>query len=165
MNKFLIKTTKYFIVNKYLSISLVVILLIFGGYCLKNLDTEAYPDFTNPTVQVVTQMQGKSAEDVERLATIPLEKELNGIPHEKKLYSTSIFGLSSIKVVFEDLPDIKSPLIRQQVMERIYGADLPDGVKPQLGPDSSAISDIYRYTVQSDFYNPLTLKAVEDWQL
>jgi len=157
--------TKIFIVKKYLAIAITTMLLIVGGYCLKNLDTEAYPDFTNPMVQVITQMPGKSAEDIERLATIPLEKELNGIPLEKKLYSTSIFGLSVIKVVFEDLPGITSPLIRQEVLERIYGADLPAGVKPSLGPDSSAISDIYRYTVESDFYNQMTLKAIEDWQL
>lgn len=165
MDKFFKKITKYFIVNKYLSISLTITLLATGLYCLQHLDTEAYPDFTNPTVQIITQMPGKSAEDIERLATIPLEKELNGIPHEKKLYSTSIFGLSSIKVVFDDLPGIKSPLIRQQVLERIYGADLPDGIKPMLGPDASAISDIYRYTLESDFYNKLSLKAIEDWQL
>ena len=165
MNKFFIKLTKFFIVNKYLSVALTVTLLLVGVYCFKNLDTEAYPDFTNPTVQVITQMPGKSAEDIERLATIPLEKELNGIPHEKKLYSTSIFGLSVIKVVFDDIKGITSPLIRQQVLERIYGADLPEGVKPNLGPDASAISDIYRYTVESDFYNKLSLKTVEDWQL
>lgn len=165
MDKFFKKITKYFIVNKYLSISLTIALLATGLYCFQNLDTEAYPDFTNPMVSVITQMPGKSAEDIERLATIPLEKELNGIPHEAKLYSTSIFGLSVIKVVFEDIPGINSPLIRQEVMERIYGADLPSGVKPNLAPDSSAISDIYRYTLQSDFYNQMTLKAVEDWQL
>lgn len=165
MDKLFKKITKYFIVNKYLSVSFTIALLATGVYCLQHLDTEAYPDFTNPTVQVITQMPGKSAEDIERLATIPLEKELNGIPHEKKLYSTSIFGLSSIKVVFDDIKGINSPLIRQEVMERIYSADLPSGVKPQLGPDASAISDIYRYTVESDFYNKLSLKAIEDWQL
>lgn len=165
MGKIFKKTIKYFIINKYMSISLIVVLLIMGLYCLKHLDTEAYPDFTNPMVQVITKMPGKSAEDIERLATIPLEKELNGIPHLKKLYSTSIFGLSVVKVVFEDLKEIKSPLIRQQVLERIYQADLPEGVKPKLGPDSSAISEIYRYSLKSDFYNKLTLKAIEDWQV
>ena len=104
MDKLFKKITKYFITKKYPAISLTIALLAIGGYCLIHLDTEAYPDFTNPMVQVITQMPGKSAEDIERLATIPLVKELNGIPHEKKLYSTSIFGLSSIKVVFEDLP-------------------------------------------------------------
>ena len=163
MNKFFRNLTKLFISKNYMTMTVAVILLIIGAYCLKNLDMEAYPDFTNPMVSVITQMPGKSAEDIERLATIPLEKELNGIPKEKKLYSTSIFGLSVIKVVFEE--GLPSSLIRQQVLERIYMADLPPNVKPTLGPDASAISDIYRYTLQSDFYNSMTLKAIEDWQL
>lgn len=165
MDKLFKNLTKYFIVNRYLSISFTIALLATGIYCFKDLDTEAYPDFTNPMIHVITQMPGKSAEDVERLATIPLEKELNGIPHEAKLYSTSIFGLSLIHVVFDDTKGITSPLIRQQVLERIYNADLPDGVKPRLGPDSSVISEIYRYSLESDFYNSMTLKAIEDWQL
>lgn len=165
MEKFFKRITKFFILNKYLSTTLILTLFVIGIYAFKNLDIEAYPDFTNPTVQVITQMPGKSAEDVERLVTIPLEKELNGIPHEQKLYSTTIFGLSVIRVVFDDLWWIKSPLIRQQVLERIYQADIPDNVKPELGPDTSAIGEIYRYTVKSDYYNQMTLKAIEDWQL
>lgn len=165
MDKFFKKLTKYFITKKYPAISLIITIVALGVYGFQHLDTEAYPDFTNPMVHVITQMPGKSAEDVERLATIPLEKEFNGLPNLKKLYSTSIFGLSLIHVVFEDLPWVKSPLIRQQVMERIYGADIPDNVKPKLGPDASAISEIYRYTLESDYYNKLSLKSVEDWQL
>lgn len=154
---------KLAIKKKFITATVALILLLIGGYCLKNLDIEAYPDFTNPMVQVITQMPGKSAEEVERLATIPLEKNLNGIPNEKKLYSSSLFGLSVIKVVFAD--GLPSSLIRQQVLERIYQTDLPDGVKPVLGPDASAIGEIYRYTLESDYYNPMTLKAIEDWQL
>lgn len=165
MDKFFKNLVKLFITKKYLSVSLTITLLAVGAYCLQHLDTEAYPDFTNPMVQVITKMPGKSAEDVERLVTIPLEKELNGIPHEKKLYSTSIFGLSMIKVVFEDIPGINSPLIRQQVLERIYGADIPRDIKPGLGPDSSAIGEIYRYTLESNYYSPMTLKTIENWQL
>lgn len=165
MEKFFKRITKFFIINKYLSITFILTLFVLGIYAFKNLDIEAYPDFTNPMVQVITQMPGKSAEDVERLVTIPLEKELNGIPHEQKLYSTTIFGLSVIRVVFDDVWGINSPLIRQQALERIYQADIPNNVKPELGPDTSAIGDIYRYEVKSDYYNPMTLKALEDWQL
>ena len=158
-NQILKTSIKY----KYISATIAFILILTGLFCLKNLDIEAYPDFTSPMVQVITQMPGKSAEEVERLATIPLEKNLNGIPNEKKLYSSSLFGLSVIKVVFED--GLPSSLIRQQVLERIYQTDLPDGVKPVLGPDASAIGEIYRYTLESDYYNPMTLKAIEDWQM
>lgn len=165
MGKFFRNLTKYFIVNKYLSITFILLLFVLGIYSFRNLDTEAYPDFTNPMVHVIVRMQGKSAEDIERLVTIPLEKEFNGIPHEEKLYSTTIFGLTVIHVFFEDIWGITSPLIRQQVLERIYKADIPSTVKPELGPDTSAIGEVYRYTVQSDYYNQMTLKAIQDWQL
>lgn len=154
---------KLAIKKKFISATIALIIVLAGIYCLKTLDIEAYPDFTNPIVQVITQMPGKSAEEVERLATIPLEKNLNGIPNEQKLYSSSLFGLSVIKVVFAD--GLPSPLIRQQVLERIHQTELPDGVKPILGPDASAIGEIYRYTLESDYYNPMTLKAIEDWQM
>ena len=157
------KLIKLSIKNKFISATIAILLILTGIYCLKTLDIEAYPDFTNPIVQVITQMSGKSAEEVERLATIPLEKNLNGIPNEQKLYSSSLFGLSVIKVVFTD--GLPSSLIRQQVLERIYQTELPDGVKPVLGPDASAIGEIYRYTIESDYYNPMTLKAIEDWQM
>lgn len=157
------KLIKLSIKNKFISATIAILLILTGIYCLKTLDIEAYPDFTNPIVQVITQMPGKSAEEVERLATIPLEKNLNGIPNEQKLYSSSLFGLSVIKVVFTD--GLPSSLIRQQVLERIYQTELPDGVKPVLGPDASAIGEIYRYTIESDYYNPMNLKAIEDWQM
>ena len=157
------KLIKLSIKSKFISATIAILLILTGIYCLKTLDIEAYPDFTNPIVQVITQMPGKSAEEVERLATIPLEKNLNGIPNEQKLYSSSLFGLSVIKVVFAD--GLPSSLIRQQVLERIYQTELPDGVKPVLGPDASAIGEIYRYTLESDYYNPMTLKAIEDWQM
>ena len=161
MRKLFNELIKFSIKGRYFILTIAVILLSLGIICLKNLDIEAYPDFTPPIVQVITQMPGKSAEDIERLATIPLEKELNGINHEKMLYSSSLFGLSVIKVVFDK--DLPSSLIRAQVLERIYQADLPDEVKPQLGPDASPIGEIYRYTLESDYYNSMTLKALEDW--
>lgn len=157
------KLIKLAIKKKYITATVAVLLIIAGAYSLKTLDIEAYPDFTNPMVQVITQMPGKSAEEVERLATIPLEKNLNGIPNEKKMYSSSLFGFSVIKVVFSD--GLPSSLIRQQVLERIHQTDLPDGVKSVLGPDASAIGEIYRYTLESDYYNPMTLKAIEDWTM
>ena len=163
MSKFFKKLIKIAIRRRHQTAAVALLLLIVGAFCLKNLDIEAYPDFVNPQVQVITQMPGKSAEDIERLATMPLEKELNGIPGLQKLYSSSLFGLSVIRVVFDD--GLPSPLIRQQTLERIYGADLPEDVTPELGPDASAIGEIYRYTVESDYYNSMSLKAIQDWQI
>lgn len=142
----------------------LALLLIIGGFvAFKTLSLEAYPDFTDPRVRVITLLPGKGAEEVERLATVPLEKELNGIPGETNLRSQSIFGLSVVYVTFAD--GTPSQLARQQVLERIARADLPEGAKPELDPDASPIGEIYRYTLDSNYYNPMNLKAIEDWQL
>ncbi len=146
-------------------ITIVLTLSIFGGglWAHSILDTEAYPEFTPPTVRVITLAPGKGAEEVERLITIPLEKELNAIPHEVTLRSISILGLSVISIIFEDgTTQLQN---RQQVLERVSQADIPDYAKPGLDPDSGGTGEIYRYTLESKYYNPMSLKAIEDWQL
>lgn len=163
LQKFIDYLSELIVKNKYSSIGIIILILLFGALAFMNLDIEAYPDFSAPKVQIITKMPGKGAEDVERLVTIPLEKELNGIPFEIKLYSTSIFGLSVIHVIFQE--KLTSNIIRQQVLERIYQADLPQNVKPMLGPDSSPIGEIFRYTVESKYYSQMNLKAIEDWQI
>lgn len=148
---------------RYVVVGLAFLVLLAGIMAFQRLSMEAYPDFTNPLVRVITMYPGKGAEEVERLITIPLEKELNGIPGETKLRSVSLFGLSVVYVTFQD--GTSSQVNRQQVLERLAMADLPDDAKPELDPDASPIGEIYRYTLQSDYYNPMTLKALQDWQL
>ncbi len=149
--------------RRYIVVALALLLLGGGFVAFKTLSLEAYPDFTDPRVRVITLLPGKGAEEVERLVTVPLEKELNGIPGETNLRSLSIFGLSVVYVTFAD--GTASPLARQQVIERIGQADLPEGARPQLDPDASPIGEIYRYTLESDYYSPTTLKAIQDWQM
>lgn len=148
---------------RYLTISLTCLLIIGGIFAFKNLSMEAYPDFTNPLVRVITLYPGKGSEEVEKLITIPLEKELNGIPGETNLRSASLFGLSVTYVTFQE--GTESFRARQQVLERIQKADLPEDVKPELDPDASPVGEIYRYTVNSKYYDPMNIKAIEDWQL
>lgn len=148
---------------RYIVVAFALLLLMAGVWAFQNLSMEAYPDFTSPLVRVITMYSGKGAEEVERLVTIPLEKELNGIPGETKLRSVSLFGLSVVYVIFEDGADTK--MVRQQVLERLAMANLPDDAKPELDPDASPVGEIYRYTLQSDYYDPMTLKALQDWQL
>ena len=138
-------------------------LMGLGVYNYLHLPMEAYPDFTDPLVRVITLYPGKGAEDIERLVTIPLEKELNGLPHQKQLRSVSLFGLSVISVVFED--GTPSQMSRQQVFERIQQADVPNDAKPNLDPDATPIGEIFRYTLSSPYYNKMTLKAIEDWSM
>src|ERR1700678_2922296 len=113
-------------------VGFILVLLLTGYYCHRNLPLEAYPDIANMQVRVITQVPGKAAEEMERLVTIPLEKELNGIPHADPPRSISIFGLSCITVTFED--GVPSFLARQQVLEKIAQADIPNGVSPSLDP-------------------------------
>src|SRR6516165_179388 len=149
--------------RRFLSWLLLIAIITGGVWAHYSLDTEAYPEFAPPTVRVITLAPGKGAEEVERLITIPLEKELNAIPGQVNLRSISILGLSVISVIFQDgTPSLQA---RQQVLERVARADIPDYAQPQLDPDSGATGEIYRYTLESKYFEPMTRKALEDWQL
>ncbi len=154
---------EFFYKKPFITVIFTLLILIGGVWAHSILDTEAYPEFTPPTVRVITLAPGKGAEEVERLITIPLEKELNAIPHETSLRSISILGLSVISIIFED--GTSQLQNRQQVLERVSQADIPDYAKPGLDPDSGGTGEIYRYTLESQYYNPMSLKAIEDWQL
>src|SRR5580700_6214834 len=117
-------------------VAYILALLIGGFVAYSNLALEAYPDVANMQVRVITQVPGKAAEEVERLVTIPLEKELNGIPHADPPRSISIFGLSVITVVFDDIP---SNVARHWVLEKIGAAAVPANITPQLDTDSSPV--------------------------
>ncbi len=149
--------------RRLLSILLILLILAGGIWAHFTLDTEAYPEFAPPTVRVITLAPGKGAEEVEREITIPLEKELNAIPNEVNLRSISILGLSVISVIFaDDSPSLQN---RQQVLERIARADIPDDVKPDLAPDAGGTGEIYRYTLESKYFSAMSRKVIEDWQL
>jgi cobalt-zinc-cadmium resistance protein CzcA len=139
-----------------------LILLFFGYKCHEMLALEAFPDVANMQVRVITQVPGKAAEEVERLVTIPLEKELNGIPNADPPRSISIFGLSVITVVFADVP---SNIARHWVLEKISAAQVPANVTPQLDTDSSPVAEIFRYTVEGQDWSSRARKEWEDWYL
>src|ERR1700722_6141208 len=144
-------------------VGFILVLLLSGYYCHRNLPLEAYPDIANMQTRVITQVPGKAAEEVERLVTIPLEKELNGIPHADPPRSISIFGLSVITVTFAD--GVPSYVARQQTLEKIAQADIPSNVQPQLDPDESPVGEIYRYTVEGREWSPAARKEWQDWYL
>src|SRR5262249_59449084 len=127
------------------------------------LPIEAYPDVVDVEVDVVTLWPGHAAEEVERLLTIPLEKELNGIAQVSFIRSTSIFGLSNIRVFFADGTD--NYWSRQQVLERISQAELPADAKPQMGPLASAIGEVDRYTLESTTMPLPELNALQGWTI
>jgi heavy metal efflux system protein len=138
------------------------ILFLVGIYAFFQLNIEAYPDPSPPLVEVIAQSPGWSAEEMERQVTVPLETELNGIPGIDVIRSISLFGLSNVKVYFEWETDYNAA--RQEVINRLQMADLPDGVDPELSP-WSALGEIYRYQLVGDGYTPMELKEAQDWIL
>ncbi len=149
--------------RRALVVCLALVLVLFGVNAFEKLPLEAYPDVANMQVRVITQVPGKAAEEVERLVTIPIEKELNGVPRSEPPRSISIFGLSVITVVFEDGVDPYSA--RQQVLERLTLAEVPAGVKPELDPNASPVGEIFRYTVEGKRYTTMRRKEEQDWLL
>lgn len=138
------------------------ILLFAGIYAFSQLNIEAYPDPSPPLVEVIAQSPGWSAEEMERLVTVPLETELSGIKDLDVIRSISLFGLTNIKVYFEWGADYDKA--RQEVINRLQMVDLPEGVEPGLSP-WSALGEIYRYQVVGDGYTSMELKEAQDWIL
>jgi len=151
--------------NRFLIVLLTLFLLIWGAISFHSLPVEAYPDVANNYVQVITQWPGRAAEEVEQQVTIPLETVMNGIPHLDHLRSISIFGLSSLSLIFDD--QSQNDMNRQKVLERLSQVNLPAGLQPQMGSDWSPVGQIYFYTLRST--NPaidlMDLKSLEDWVL
>jgi len=149
--------------QRFITVALTLILTIGGIASYLRLPIEAYPDVGDVKVEVITLWPGHAAEEVERLITIPLESELNGIANVTFLRSDTLFGLSNIRVLFADGTD--DYWARQQVQERLAGAEIPSDAKRQLGPLSSVIGEIFRYTLESKTLPLYELKALQDWVL
>ncbi len=151
--------------NRFIVLIVAVLLFAWGVVSFHNLPVEAYPDVANNYVNVITQWPGRSAEDVEQQVTIPLENGMAGIPHMTHLRSTTLAGLSSVTMIFDD--DSEDDWNREKVLERLSQVTLPTGLQPQIGTDWSPVGQIYWYTLKST--NPtidtMQLKSIEDWQL
>ena len=133
--------------QRFIVIVAMVCLAVWGVVSFQNLPIDAYPDLSPPQVQIVTQWPGHAAEEIERLITIPLEVEMNGIPKLDALRSISLYGLSSITMNFEY--DTDPYFAREQAFERIPDAQVPSGVTPGMSPLFSPSGLIYRYVLQS----------------
>src|SRR3984885_9252678 len=149
--------------NRLLVLALALILFAAGVVAFHDLPIEAYPDVADNYVEIITQWPGISAEQIEQQVTIPLEIVMNGIPHVEHLRSFSLFGLSDLKLVFDDEED--NAWNRERVLERLSQVTLPPGVNPQMGTDWSPVGQIYFFTLHSTnpAYDPMELKSIEDW--
>src|SRR6202795_2610955 len=155
----------YALNNRFLVVAAGLLLLIWGAISFHNLPVEAYPDVANNYVQVITQWAGRAAEEVEQQVTIPIEIVMNGLPHLEHLRSTSLFGLSSLMLIFDDQSE--NDWNRQKVLERLAQLTLPNNLQPQIGSDFSPVGQIYWYTLTSTNpgYDLTELKALQDWVL
>ncbi len=154
-------TIKFSLGTRLLVFILAVFLACAGWYAYSHLTIEAFPDPTDTQVQIITINAGQPTEEVERRVSIPLERALNGVPGLSRLRSISLFGLSLVTLTFNDGVD---PLIaRQQIVERIPSADLPPGIEPELGPLATPIGEVYRYTLEAQGVDPMTLRTLQDW--
>jgi cobalt-zinc-cadmium resistance protein CzcA len=151
--------------NRFLVILATVMLLVWGTISFLSLPIEAYPDVANNYVNVITQWPGRAAEEVEKQVTIPIEIAMNGIPHMTSLRSVSVFGLSSVTMIFDD--DSENDWNRQKALERLSSVTLPSNLQPQMGTDWSPVGQIYWYTLKSTNprYDTMELKSLEDWVL
>jgi len=134
-----------------------------GVWSFSQLPIDAYPDLSSPTVEITTQWPGHAAEEVERLLTVPIETEMNGLPGLDVVRSISLYGLSDIRLVFKDGTD--NYFARERVFEKLRGVDVPDGVAPDVAPLFSPSGLVYRYVLQSPDRSPMELKTIQDWVL
>ncbi len=149
--------------NRFLVLAAALVLFAWGAISFHQLPVEAYPDVANNYVEIITQWPGISAEQIEQQVTIPLEIGMNGIPGVSHLRSFSIFGLSDLKLIFED--DTSNFENRERVLERLSQVTLPPGVTPQMGADWSPVGQIYFFTLENTnpAYDVMELKSIEDW--
>jgi cobalt-zinc-cadmium resistance protein CzcA len=143
-------------------VALMTLMLVGAGWwSLQRLPVDAYPDLSPPIVEIITQWPGHAAEEVERLITVPVEIEMNGIPQMTAIRSISLYGLSDVILTFQNGTD--NYFARQQAFNRTADLSLPSGVTPSLSPLSSPSGLIYRYVLQSPDRSPMELKTFEDW--
>ncbi|BCT67966.1 CusA/CzcA family heavy metal efflux RND transporter [Nitrosospira sp. NRS527] len=138
-----------------------VLLAAIGILSFDRLPIQPFPDVQNVFVQVVTQYPGQAPEEVEKLVSLPIEKEMNGLPHLINMRSVSIFGLSVVTLTFDD--DAEDYFSRQQVLERLRSVSLPGGLEPLLGPLSTGIGEIYRYRIEAPGMPLVEQRALQDW--
>jgi cobalt-zinc-cadmium resistance protein CzcA len=151
--------------NRWLVLGGAIVLSAWGIISFRALPIEAYPDVANNYVQIITQWPGRSAEEIERQVTVPVEIQMAGIPHLTHLRSTTLAGLSSLMLIFDD--DSTSDINREHVLERLSQVNLPGGLVPQMGTDWSPVGQIYWYTLESSnpAYDVMEKKSLEDWLL
>jgi len=161
MNKFIKNIVAFSLKNKFFIYFLTGVLIIQGIWSYINTPIEAFPDFTNTQIIIVTQWRGRSAEEVERFVTVPLEIAMSGVQKKTNVRSISMFGLSVIKILFED--DVEDFFARQQVNNAISTVSMPEGVAAEVQPPCGPTGEIFRYTIESKNRDSRDLLTFQNW--
>src|SRR6202166_375765 len=146
--------------QRFLVLMMVVLVIVAGAYSVQRMPVDAYPDLSPPRAELITQWPGHAAEEIERLVTLPLEVQMNGVPHMDVMRSISLYGLSDVIMTFQDETD--DYFARQIVFQRIADAQLPTGVSPSMAPLFSPSGLVYRYVLESPDRSAQELKVLED---
>jgi len=161
MNIFIKNIIAFSLKNRFFIFFSIAIIIIAGVVSYINTPIEAFPDTTNTEISIISQWPGRSAEEVERYVTMPLEITMNSVQSKTDIRSTTLFGLSVVKVIFED--NIEDAFGRQQVNNLLMNVDLPEGVKPEVEPPYGPTGEIFRFTLKSKSRSVRELKTLEDW--
>jgi cobalt-zinc-cadmium resistance protein CzcA len=149
--------------QRFLVLMITGLIAVVGAVSFSRMPVDAYPDLSPPMVEIITQWEGHASEEVERLVTLPIEVEMNGVPQLTFMRSISLYGLSDVRLTFEE--DTDNYFARQVVFERLAQANVPSGVSPTLAPLFSPSGLVYRYLIESPDRSPQELKTIEDWVL
>jgi len=147
--------------QRFLVLMLTVLIVVAGAWSFRQMPVDAYPDLSPPMVELITQWPGHAAEEVERLTTLPLELAMNGSPRLKVMRSISLYGLSDIRLTFDE--GVDPYFARQVIFERLSDATLPQGVTPSMAPLFSPSGLVYRYVLESPDRSPMELHTYENW--
>ncbi|WP_223649950.1 efflux RND transporter permease subunit [Hymenobacter psoromatis] len=161
MNKFIKGLIGFSLRHPYIVFFITALVVVAGAVSFYYTPVEAYPDVTNTEVVIITQWSGRSAEEVERFISIPIETEMNSISRKTVIRSINLFGLSFIKIVFEDGTDNFNA--RMEAAQKLANVNLPDGVDPEVQPPTGPTGEIYRFTLTSKTKTATDLKTLEDW--
>ena len=161
MNKFISGIVTFSLKNRFFIFFMTVLIIVAGIWSYINTPLEAFPDVTNTQITIVTQWNGRSAEEVERFVTVPIEVAMNSVQKKSTLRSISMFGLSVTKIIFDD--DVDDFYARQQVNNLLRNVRLPDGVDPDVQPPYGPTGEIFRYTVQGKDKSSIDLLTEQTW--
>jgi Putative silver efflux pump len=163
VNRFIKNIISFSLKNKFFTFFWVGIIVIAGIYSFIKIPIEAFPDVTNTQIIIVTEWNGRSAEEVERFVTMPIEIAMNSVQRKTNVRSITMFGLSVIKIIFED--DVEDFFARQQVNNQLRNVSLPEGVEPNVQPPYGPTGEIFRYVLRSNSRDTRDLLTIQNWTI